>query len=188
MKVETYEQNEIKEECQDEKTALLELSQKLGLSGQQGLLAEPTKTTFPYRRMNKLEERVYGVLLINKTELKNYDEGIVPLRVLQVAAHASEFSTCAYLEVWTNTAIKDPILVGRKERYGNENFILARWGEMLESMNVLKERAKEMLGPSLRIKISEIISKAQEIQSHADMHIDDYLNGGNSKVDPQVFW
>lgn len=188
MQVETYEQNEIKEECTDEKTALLEISTKLGLTGQQGLLAEPVKTTFPYRRMSKVEDRVYGTLLINKTELKNYDEGIVPLRVLQVAAHASEFSQCAYLEVWSNTAVKDPILVGRKERYGSENFLLARWGEMLESVNVLKGKAKEMLLPTMKMSLSEIISKAKDIESHPEATIDDYLNGGNSKCEFSVYW
>lgn len=84
----------------------------------------------------------------------------VPLRVLQVAAWAKEHPLVGYLEVWHTADIKkDPILVGRRECYGGENFLLARWGDALESFDVLQVKAQEVIEANLRAAIKTCIGK-----------------------------
>lgn len=146
MKVETYEAQEVSAEhpeCTDEARNLME---SLGLSGQLRLVSEPepgqSAAPFPYRKMTMEEGVVYGLLCPAMTDLKNYAETQVPLRVLQVAAHAREHFRS--LMVLHPLGIeKDPVLIGCKgETYQRDQwFILARWGEELDEWPVLVKKA-----------------------------------------------
>src|SRR5262245_46371000 len=73
----------------------LGIIERLGLTGQRSLMTERegtgTPVRNPYRQMTVIEDRVYSSLLPKKVELSEYDEGPIPLRVLQVAAHGKDF-------------------------------------------------------------------------------------------------
>jgi hypothetical protein len=146
MLVETFEVTETgadgKPECDKEALAIIE---KLGLKGQQTLIAPNQEgARCPYRKMTAEEFFVYSILCPQKTELTNYSDESIPLRVLQVAAHAVTLEKFTTLEVWhpENADIKDPVLVGIVGKYSDrEHFILARWGATLDSLETLKALA-----------------------------------------------
>lgn len=148
MKIETYEVEEIKDEmgimAADSESA--EIIAKLGLSGQESLLNIETCTRWPYRLMTPLERKVFSLCFPERTPLEKYSDGIIPLRVLQVAAYAKENSPedlKAGLYVWhCGSAKEDPLLVGHTDSYGGKFYLLARWGDALPSMAEMIEKAK----------------------------------------------
>lgn len=156
MLVETYEVTETMgdgtQECEAEALALIE---EMGLEGQQSRVKRTdtgeTKRN-PYRLMSIDEVFVYGEICPKRTVLTKYADGPVPLRVLQVAAHAK--SLFERLEVWhpESAAEKDPVLVGVNGYEWNprERFILARWGEELLPFSELMTKAAKLYRDRVR--------------------------------------
>jgi hypothetical protein len=166
MLVETYEQTEVDAdgvvECEAE---ALELIEQLGLEGQQKLLSrkEGSDETVrcPYRKMTSEEGFIYGRLLTKHVKLHEYAEGPIPVRVLQVAAHARDMFDHLYVWSTENADIKDPILIGIKgEAYNGERFLLARWGDELETLANLAVLACQDWRNECKAKLSDIISDA----------------------------
>ena len=151
--IETFETTELNTagevDCSAEQIALFE---QLGLDGQKSLVGgegDLKTDVFPYKAMSAEEEAVYSMICDQRTEISLYDREPIPLRVLQVAAHAKE--NCERLEIWhpKDAHEKDPILVAVREHpersWEKTRFILARWGEVLEPIEVLAKRAGEKL-------------------------------------------
>lgn len=162
MLVETYE---VVESCggePEDDSAAIELIGQLGLEGQQKLVAEGGKRN-PYRMMTVEEVNVYGSLLTTHEKLSEYDAGPIPLRVLQVAAHATSLNFFKRLEVWHSASVqeKDPVLVGCTGEYSGERFILARWGSELEPFSVLAKKAAKVMRGKLATKLHQIKSRVE---------------------------
>lgn len=168
MLVETFEV----EESTDEMALMaadsegMELIEKLGLEGQKSLSNADTVERFQYRKMTKDEALVYGAVCPKKTPIKSYCDELIPLRVLQVAAHVDATGFCNEgIMVWhpENGDIKDPVLVGlRKVRtgpgeysYNIEQYRLARWGAELPSFDELRTMAKKFWIGSTRAKLAK---------------------------------
>lgn len=137
MKIETYEQSELDADCQPECEAeAVALIEQLGLKGQKQLLKKKSDGEtgrIPYRQLTIEEAYVYRTLLTKETCLREYGDAPIPLRVLQVAAHAKElFDEVQVLSAPTASDLKDPVLIGVAKR-GHEKdlYLLARWGEEL---------------------------------------------------------
>jgi len=163
MQIETYEVTEVdadgkKEDCA-EAIALIE---KLNLEGQREMLSPEKDARCPYRKMTKEEGFVYGTLCPIKTVIQKFKDEPIPLRVLQVAAHADSLGIYRTIEVWhpESADIKDPVLVGTiGEQYGTREFyILARWGETLEAFDVLKVQAVKVFRALIKGKLERILS------------------------------
>ena len=168
MKVETFEQNEVMDDGTVEKNddpQALEIIERLGLRGQKMLMSGDDTTRAPYRQMTPLEKAVYSSLFTRHSELCDYDGGMIPVRVLQVASHARELGIFNRIEIWSEEGIpKDPVLVGLQgTQYEKVTFILARWGNALESLDVLTEKARVAI--RLRIK-RQLEDSLRNIQSH----------------------
>lgn len=152
MQIETFECAEVSSEPVDASAEALSIIESLGLEGQKELMcpakADEQVTRFPYREMLKEEAVVYQTLCPKDSKLKDYTGSAIPLRVLQIAAHASELMPDLELHVWDrDSAIeKDPVLVAeRKEGYSlKARYILARWGE-----ECLQRKPLEFAGPRL---------------------------------------
>lgn len=189
MQIETYEVPEVAAcdgtvESEAEAVALIE---RLGLEGQRELL-NPTKKQerCPYRKMTAEEFKVYEVILSNKTPLKKFSDGPIPLRVLQVAAHAQELFDHVYVWHAPNADIKDPLLVGINGAcadYGDRQyFLLARWGDVLLPFAELRALAAKLWAEKLRVKFSKIMAEAKarlESVNEADCLLMDA---------PNVYW
>jgi hypothetical protein len=165
MLVETYECEETATETPELSAEAVELIDKLGLEGQQQLLSRDDDRTerVPYRQMTKEEIFVFGTICPVKTALIKFDSEPMPLRVLQVAAHAKSLDIFKELQVWhrKSSAVKDPVLVGlRTIGYETQTFILARWGEALDEMPFLIKTAMAAWKEQMRDSLNEVIAKA----------------------------
>lgn len=165
MQVETFEQTECssigEEKPHDEKA--LKLIDDLGLRGQKELTAHDGITRIPYRSMNAIEERVYEILFPQRTEVEEYSASMIPVRVLQVLAHAKALDCYRRIEVWSEESQPtDPLLVGvrvnPRESWRSDRHILARWGDALEPFDVLYNKALKLAGR--RMSSEALIARA----------------------------
>lgn len=185
MQVETFECHETASEPIEACEEALALVEKLGLTGQQTLKAKLESgfdVRCPYREMTKDEAWVYRVLCPEESKLTEYSRTPIPLRVLQVAAHAQSLGIFRELLVWdrAKAAVKDPVLVGVRqnkpgESWNTSHFILARWGEELEAFVVLAKRAFEHKRKSLTDKLRAIVAEATADLSRAEFMTDEEL-------------
>lgn len=171
MKIETYEIEEIKSSEASLMAAdseAIELIEKLGLKGQSSLLNKDTATRFPYPKVTAVQEFVFKQNFPQATALEQFSSGIIPLRVLQVAAFCKQFPQTAYLEVWHPIDVrKDPVLVGRDSRWSSESYLLARWGEALEPFEQLQAKAKEIWTAKTRSKLTGFLAMLDDIAQTA---------------------
>jgi hypothetical protein len=141
MQVETYECTELCEETAEDTSLATDLIEQLGLSGQQSLLTNDKRLPYPQATQEQLF--VFQTLCPVEQKLRDYGRTTIPLRVLQVAAHAKDLFDALY--VWDVAGVdKDPVLVGAKgTTWQKTYYLLARWGEELEAWSVLLKRALE---------------------------------------------
>lgn len=169
MQVETFECQETAAEPIEACEEAVRLAESLGLEGQLSLVkreqeAKPTRS--PYREMTGDEEFVYRILCPDERKATEYAASPMPLRILQVLAHARECGMFDDIVVWdrTSAAVKDPVLVGVKkdpaQTWRRINFILARWGEHLESFPIL-------LRDALNVKRTEVAQAFRSIAARA---------------------
>lgn len=163
MKVETFECVEHDAVSDPEAWRLIE---ELGLEGQQTLVTSDGQRS-PYRAITSVEDKVYRALCPQSTVLEKYAGSPIPLRVLQVAAHARSLGIYAKLLVWDRASVEvdDPVLVGQTTETtwetGHRIDILARWGEDLEPFAVLAKRAREVLAQSARDRLLAVRGKVE---------------------------
>lgn len=194
MNVETYEVisvdeqhgNVINELVSEEALALIE---SLDLAGQRKLVEERQAgdesviVRAPYRKMSAEEMAVFSAILPRQVPLAKYSDGPVPLRVLQIAAHAKDLYE--NLVVWcpANADDPDPLLVGVNgysswSKTARETFILARWGEILEPLDALRDKARGILRSAIGARIADAKAKLAAFEAAADAKLDLFLRTG----------
>lgn len=193
MNVETYEIQEVSEQTVDKNEECTKIMQELKLEGQEKFYSDDNQQEvsgpFCYRKMTAQEKVVIETVCPRKSKLKNYGEGPIPLRVLQVAAHVAELKKeeirdeLGILQIWhpENADDPDPYLIYRhgKEYSSNAFFLLARWGDELDNWNVLKEKARKILRAKLEKKFVEIKSELEGSLACIDSKITLALETGN---------
>lgn len=186
MKVETFEQTEIVGSALETENApeAFELIESMGLSGQRKLMNKKESGEMvrcPYRKMNVKELRVYETLFPEKCEIEAYSGGMIPLRVLQVAAHAKSLGVYEKVQVWgERSKPTDPVLVGimKTSEWAHDTHILARWGEALESFEVLFEKAKQVIISEYTQKATKSKLECERILACTEAYALEHLNGG----------
>lgn len=171
MNVETYEVPELTSSGEVESDAeAVALIEKLGLEGQKQAI-NPDRPTerMPYRRMTEEERFVYEQLCPEQTSVERYSAGPIPLRVLQVIAHAREGAYFNQLEVWCprTAALDDPVLVGVQKdgQFGGRAlFLLARWGAVLKPL----EELRVIAGREWRIAM---LNKARQVLREVEAEV-----------------
>ena len=164
VQVETTEVNEFGEvENKDERVRLVK---ELGLEGQEELMSDTEKPEImPYRAMKADEKFIYEVLCPSKAEAKKYNAGLIPLRVLQVLSHAQSLNVFEKIEIWyaDSVVVNDHVLVGiiKTDAYTDKYHILARWGEELESIDVLRKKAVANAKEVMKDHWSKVVSYAK---------------------------
>lgn len=193
MKVETYEvisvdeQNGqvINERVSEEALALIE---QMGLSGQRSLVqesvvdTETVVTRNPYRRMTAEEAAIFGAILPRRVNVEEYSDGPIPLRVLQVAAHALPLFEKVIVWCPAEPSTPDPLLVGTKKNaqqtWRDDVFILARWGDVLEPLDILRDRAAAIILARLRADIAKGRATLTAFEASLESGLASYLRGG----------
>lgn len=191
MNVETYEVPEVMHdgstECEAEAAALIE---SLGLEGQQSLIKKNSDVRAPYRKMTLEEKTVYKAILPRSVALAKYSDGVIPLRVLQVAAHAKELYD--HVQVWCpeNADDPDPLLVGLNgtDYSPRETFILARWGEVLVPFAELSKKACDMIRNARRNTIQTIMAECEAHLARVDAIPDSVVLQGKCKEPTCYGW
>jgi len=188
LAVETFEVLELTSSgdiTQTEET--LRLISDLKLKGQQSLVNKDSKSIFPYRKITQQERNIYLTLCARSVKLEEYDDEVIPVRVLQVIAHAKDLFK--ELRIWCpeNGDKCDPILVGTKvnpERtYIDETFLLARWGNELLSLEELIPKVTEKVKAKLQTKLAASKSKMENDQLCVDSAIKEFVLGDRSEID-----
>jgi len=184
MKIETYEIEEINSSEASTMAAdgaAIELIEKLGLAGQQTLLNPETGTRFQYPRLTKLQTLIFKTCFPAATKIDQFKHELIPLRVLQVAAFCRDFPQTAYLEIWHSEIPKqDPILVGRKERWNNEEYLLARWGDSLPTFDELIVKARPILEAKYKANVNKLRNKLAEMESSLSDYVELAITQGES--------
>lgn len=193
MLVETYEINEQTADGKVENEAeIKELVEKLGLEGQSKFFKSESGqvTVFPYRKMTKQEKLVYETLCPKESEIEEFDDSLIPLRVLQVISHVKDTGFIHKLKVWhpESADIKDPVLVGvrwnKKEDIGDdyrdrEYYILARWGEELASFVELSKQALDIIKARFKKSLAEAVAEAQTRLASLDSFVEGKFREGS---------
>lgn len=182
MQVETYEVTEMTTEGRDsfeieaEAQALIE---EMGLDGQKSLLRQTdpdvgTKERIPYRLMTNEERGVYKALYPETATMDQYAAGPIPLRVLQVGAHAVKLFD--KVEVWfPSTSDPDPLLVGCVEA---GDYLLARWGDALAPFEDLKDRAIKAVSDDWVANAQQVIEDCRAFIAAPEALVRKKLRGG----------
>jgi hypothetical protein len=193
MQVETYEVigldvakdgSAFNETVSEEALALIE---QLNLDGQRQLVtaresgSETVVARNPYRLMTLEESRVYGLICDQITPLGQYGSEPLPLRILQVAAHAE--SLFERLEVWHPSSERDldPLLVGVKSHpkwtYQKEKYLLARWGPVLVSFDEMRQQAASRLRARWEVALRRGQAEIGGFLAGIDANVATYLYG-----------
>ncbi len=183
MQIETYEVEEIKGEMgiMAADSESIELMQKMGLSKQLDLTNPETATRFPYRLMTPLEHKVFKFIFHEQSKFEEYDGGLIPLRILQVAAHVRDMtpSPIKKLMVWhTGVAKEDPLLIGHTSDYGGTFYLLGRWGDALESFDALIVKAKKAWLAAATAKIKTEVAEWNQAMNGLDDSADQVFTIG----------
>lgn len=171
MQVETFECQETASEPIEATEEALELIEQLELSGQKELVSRDEgdhARRSPYRKMRADERFVYKTICPKRTQLEKYKDGPIPLRVLQIAAHAKSLGLFRHFHVWSqeDSQVKDPVLVASNNEYDwqeRDEHILARWGDELESFPVLLKRAAEQARSALVQQARKLVSMLESV-------------------------
>ncbi len=185
MEIETFECETIPSaDFTDEAVAL---AAKLGATGQEAFYQQD-KPVQPYRLMTPEEFAIYKLAFPIREEIAKYKAGPIPLRVLQVGAHAKDLIE-GTLVIWHQGAGKDdPLLTMRQgSEWGGSYYLLARWGEALEEFAVIRTRAAQKFALSCKMKLlacqQEIQTAMDQIESRAELAL---LNGKTDE--PCFYW
>lgn len=183
MKIETYE---IEPQSTDIATLAAdgearEICEKLGLEGQLSLSNNESQTVFPYRVMTKLEQLVFELHCPNHTKLRDYKSEAIPVRVLQVAAHATDCKFLHHIRVWhPEDSRLDPVLVGYTSEYGGTLYLLARWGAVWKDFSILVKEAKAIWKQRRLAAIKRAEQDISMVKACLDTDADSLFSTGSS--------
>lgn len=190
MQVETFEATEFGiEQPKKVKEEHNSLINELGLNGQMDIVAGDS--VCPYRKMKADEKFAYENICPKKCEAKEYKDGPIPLRVLQVMSHANSLDFFDKFEIWypDNADVKDPVLVGivKKDSYDYDRYILARWGEVLEPLPKLIETAGHIAKNKAIAKYKKIKTQVEHNLKFLENSTIDEVISGEMNLDPSFY-
>jgi hypothetical protein len=185
MQVESFECTETIEEQYEQNEEANTLIEQLGLEGQKTLLCpsnDENPVRCPYPEATKEQRWVFEQICPNKIKLKDYKRTTIPLRVLQIAAHANSLDIFKEIVVWDkeDSQLKDPVLIGLggDSTWNPTIYLLARWGDELESWNTLLNKAAEIWRAKAICKSKELLNKLNgKISELKAMSNDDVIHG-----------
>ena len=191
MKIETYEiepqSTEIGQLAADGEARMI--CERLGLGGQLALSDNPSETAFPYRHMTRLEQVVFEFHCPIKTDLKSYKSESIPVRVLQVAAHAHDLHFLKAIKVWhPKDARLDPVLVGYTSEYGGDLYLLARWGAVWKDFQDLLSEAKIGWAKQRKAKLEKASKEVDAKLATVDADAEIYFSEDPSGVDSAIYF
>jgi len=192
MEIQTYEIEEqvgevagTTQEIEAEAVAMIE---ELGLTGQSQLITQAEEdidedgvgVRIPYPKMSPAEVAIYETLFPVKDPVHKYSATIIPIRVMQVIQHAKGLFKGLF--IWHDKVMNpDPVLVGTRAKpegqYGDDYYLLARWGDALVGITELKKTAEKALTEDWRRKIEKKKLEVAQFEAALPVHVATKLNG-----------
>ena len=196
MVIETYEIQEVEEAKVEDLEQCAALVDELGLTGQNQYYrpnerdGEQGIDVFPYRKMTAQEKVVIKALCPEVTKLESYKDGPIPLRVMQVAAHAkalrSDIGDECGLYVWHPRSADDPdpyLCLQLGPYYSpRETYILARWGDELDNWNTMIEKAKAIMVAERINLLETIVAKVEAMKGSVVSYVNHAVLTGTTKI------
>jgi hypothetical protein len=181
MQIETFENPEVADLSPEELAESQHLCEKLGLTGQLKLHENPAGP-FSFSEFSPEQECVYRTCFPTHTELKEFGSEQIPLRVLQILEHAREHFD--EIQVWSNSAEPDPIVVGIKQHptssWAKLRYPIARWGDALEPFSELKKKALQKL-------LGDVATAQSQLSSLRELLSSGNLPEGKTSVSPRFY-
>lgn len=176
IKVESYFTEEADLEGVLSPEATEQIKQKaneLGLEGQIKVFEK--EGVIPFHRLSEGELRIWKIYCPQGIKLKEYSDGVIPLRVMEVIGIAYTKNYFDDIFVWTEfEKDPDPILVGIKDK---AIYLIARWGLALKSWEEIVKLAKEKWITKARASLidnkEEAIARLAKIESL----VEDWVSG-----------
>jgi len=181
-----------------DEAAILQKIDDLNLSGQKELLAEmgvvPDGTSqeevkklikgsiIPFKKMSLEDRRMWGVICPAEEKLTEFSGELIPLRVLEVISICNEKEYFNEMMVFSEKENKkDPILVGITHPDGKSwdktYWLVARWGEVLENMDTLFERAKVKAMAQMKVIAKDAVARATQVLDDPESAAIKWLGG-----------
>ncbi len=183
MAVEIYDQREIVVDgelqirLEDDERALA-LIDEMGLTGQQQINTpssgamitidsdEPVRNGF--EKVSRMQQIVINNLFPTHCEIEKYDNGCIPLRVLETARECRKLFTYVYVCYAPPAELVDPILVAVNKEWstwsssvGKDAFMIARWGDALMSWVDLFAEAKAKKCLEIEEALTDMVAAAK---------------------------
>lgn len=184
LQIETYEIEECENAGDDINTEeYQQLHKTLNLEGQKKILTNDDGTGIPFQRMDKSVFNIWQAYCPGKFKLHQYRGSLIPLRVLGLLKICQEKKYFGRIEIWTESENNpDPIAVGVKSDYDwsfDNCYLIARWGESLDSWAKIVQGAKEKITLKLKTLLGSEIEKIQSILNNPDDAVNQCINGEN---------
>ena len=188
INIETYEATETFAIDSQESQEVKRLAAKLNLPKQQALLdKDGDGEQLPYRQIRPEENAVFGTLFPLHANIEDYDEYIPP-RVLAIIADLQErYPLLEVYEVWYSRTYNDPVLIARTKRYGGDVYLIARWGEALDSFETLRRKARTVLTARAKKFYRDTAARVKAAAECQDEQIELYLQGDANDWKPQYY-
>lgn len=157
---------------------------ELGLS-EQLKLSEENKSPIPFENMNEVSKRVYETLCPAIVEYKKYGKTTIPLEVLGLIKLAEDEGYFDYIEIWYDDKSPDPLAVGvvKINDWKRENFLMARWGDVLRPFNELMKMAIQRYKKKSTLDLKNKIAEASNKLENIDLNVERYFNADNNSYD-----
>ena len=186
MQVETYTtnvgDNEASRLCQS--AEYVERIESSNLEGQKKLIDPNNVEVFNFKAATREQHLICKTLFPQVHLVETFALELIPGEVLDVVKKAQESKAFDRIEVWSTpyAIVSDPVLMGvkkQKGKYGFDEehfFILARWGEKLQTFAELRSAAVkiwlEKAQANLNDKIDEIAAFKSKLARVAAMSVD----------------
>lgn len=177
----------------------IDLIRSLGLEGQDAFVGSDQETgtdvVMPYRKATQQQREIIKLLFPEKTSVERYSEEPIPLEVLKVIAlvrqsYSSEMPQLYICHV--RGVDKDPILIGATGEYVSEYYLLAQWGDALDSWEDLLVKAEAVWKKMFLGKLAMIEAEVEAARSMAEkgavsLSSTPSLHGVDLNLEPSIF-
>ena len=197
MQVETFECHEVAEETIEETEEAVKIINDLGIYGQKNLVYDSyqegvNKKRVPYRQINADERFVYKMLCPKDYPLEEYNRSSIPLRVLQVLEHARGLCFFDNFVIWDRdeAQVKDPVLIGlggSSNTWDRKEYIIARWGDELETFSILLKRAINQKREQMIHAAKSVVMRSEHIVREAESLSSEQLIKLGQDLGPNIY-
>lgn len=159
---------------------------ELELEGQKKIVS-PGKSPIPFPFMNENMLKVYSELCPVKDKVQNYQMSAIPLKALSLIALSQKEMYFDYIEIWHSNTKPDPIAVGslipeadKTKTWNAQKYIIARWGDELESFPELAKKAMDIWKQRTLLKCREKFVEMEDMIKNIDIRAESYFNNGKN--------